>query len=56
MVRPWDEACTKAIKLTKIRIAHLEKHGDGSEVMKEKTRLQKQERHKNLEKQKGRFK
>ncbi len=56
MVRPWDEAVLKGIKLTKIRIKHLEKHGMGSEAMKEKNILKKQERHKELQQQQGRFK
>lgn len=55
MVNPWDDAVLRSIKLTKIRIKHLEKHGMGSEAMKEKNILKSQERHKELEMQKGRF-
>ncbi len=56
MVNPWDIAVDKGIKLTKIRIKHMEKHGMGTEAMKEKSILKKQERHRELEKLKGRFK
>ncbi len=48
MVRFWDIQIDKGIKLTKMRIKHLEKHGDGAVAMKEKQILQKQERHKEL--------
>jgi len=46
MVRWWDEQVDKGIILTKLRIKHMEKHGMGAEATKEKSRLQKQERHK----------
>ncbi len=48
MVRPWDESIEKGIRITKYRIAHLEKHGNGDTAMKEKVILKKQERHKKL--------
>ncbi len=48
MVRYWDIQIEKGIALTKSRIKHLEKHGMGAEAMLEKTRLKKQERHKEL--------
>jgi len=46
MTRWWDVQIDKGIKLTKMRIKHMEHHGMGSSVIAEKTRLQKQERHK----------
>ncbi len=52
MVRPWEEARKKGIKITKYRIAHLEKHGNGDTVMKEKYILKKQERHHKLQEDK----
>jgi len=48
MVRVWDEDINKAIALTKMRIKHHEEHGCGSNVITDKARLQKQERHKKL--------
>ncbi len=48
MVRFWDIQVEKGIKLTKMRIKHMEKHGMGSNATKEKARLQKQERHRDL--------
>ncbi len=56
MVRPWDESVDKGIKITKMRIKHMEKHGMGDSVMQEKAILKKQEHHRQLEKLKGRFK
>ncbi len=44
MVKPWQEARKKAIALTKFRIAHHEKHGNGDVTQKEKYILQKQQR------------
>ncbi len=48
MVKPWDDAIEKGIKLTKMRIKHMEKHGMGDSVINEKRILQKQERHKKV--------
>ncbi len=48
MVRPWDVAIEKGIKITKYRIKHLEKHGNGIGAMEEKNILKKQERHQQL--------
>ncbi len=48
MVEPWTEAIEKGIKLTKHRIAHLEKHGNGDTAMREKEILKKQERHRKV--------
>ncbi len=48
MVRPWDVAIDKGIKITKYRIKHLEKHGNGDSAMQEKNILKKQERHKQI--------
>ncbi len=44
----WDEQIDIGIKLTKARIKHLEKHGNGDTAMQEKRILVKQERHKQL--------
>jgi len=52
LVRFWDEQIDKGIALTKMRIAHHQKHGNGDVVIKEKSRLQKQERHKQVRKDK----
>jgi len=51
MVKPdlrtwWEKEIDKGIKLTKFRILHHEKHGNGSVVIEDKRRLEKQERHK----------
>ncbi len=48
MVKFWDIQIEKGIKLTKYRIAHLEKHGNGDTAMREKAILKKQERHKQV--------
>jgi len=48
MVKPWTIAIDKGIALTKFRIQHHEKHGNGDVVMKEKQILKKQERHKQV--------
>ncbi len=48
MVKPWDELIKKGIRITKYRIAHMEKHGMGSSAMEEKNILKKQERAKQL--------
>ncbi len=48
MVKFWDKQIEIGIKLTKYRIKHLEKHGNGDTAMKEKSILKKQERHKEL--------
>ncbi len=52
MVRWWDTQIDKGIALTKMRIKHHEKHGVGNAVIKDKAILQKQERHKQLRKDK----
>ncbi len=52
MVRWWDIQIDKAIALTKMRIKHHEKHGCGNNVIADKSRLQKQERHKQVRKDK----
>ncbi len=44
MVKFWEEEIKKAIKITKRRILHCEKHGIGDNAMKEKVTLQKQEK------------
>ncbi len=56
MVRIRCNDLDKGIKLTKMRIAHLEKHGDGGSVMQEKQILKKQERQKQLLKERGIYK
>ncbi len=48
MVRYWDKQIEIGIKLTKMRIKHLEKHGNGDTAMREKDILKKQERHKQV--------
>ncbi len=48
MVKPWAEACEKAIKITRYRIAHHEKHGNGAVAEEEKRILKKQLRNKEL--------
>jgi len=52
MVRPWDEWIAKGISLTKYRLAHHLKHGCGNNVIVDKARLAKQERHKENRKDK----
>ncbi len=47
-MRPWDVAIEKGIQISKYRIKHLEKHGEGDTAMKEKQILKKQERHKQV--------
>ncbi len=54
MVKPWEEAEKKGIKITKYRIAHHEKHGNGNVAMEDKNILKKQER--GLQKRKDRTK
>ncbi len=49
----WKEHREIGIKLTKYRIKHLEKHGNGDTAMKEKNCLKKQERHHQIMKDKG---
>ncbi len=44
MVVWWDEQLKKSIKLTKFRIKHHEKHGNGNVAMQEKSQLIKQEK------------
>ncbi len=48
MVKFWDEQIAKGIKLSKMRIKHHEKHGNGQPAMQDKAILKKQERHKEL--------
>jgi len=50
MVRYWDEQIDRAIKITKYRIKHAEKHGMGAMAINEKQILQKQERQLQLRK------
>ncbi len=45
MVVWWEKQREKGIKLTKYRIAHHEKHGNGKVAMIEKLQLLKQEKH-----------
>jgi len=52
LVEFWTEQIDKGIALTKMRIKHHEKHGCGNNVLADKARLQKQERHKQLRKDK----
>ncbi len=52
MVVFWSVQIEKGIKLTKYRIAHHEKHGNGLAAMQDKEILKKQERHKQLRKEK----
>ncbi len=55
MVIWWKDQREKAIKLTKFRITHHEKHGNGSVAMKEKQILEKQKKHhKRIEESEGR--
>ncbi len=53
MVKPWDIAIEKGIKLTKYRIKHHEKHGNGVAAMQDKDILKKQERHKQVRDEKN---
>ncbi len=41
----WEVQREIGIKLTKFRIAHHEKHGNGAVAMKEKQQLLRQEKH-----------
>ncbi len=52
MVKFWDIQIEKAIKLTKFRIKHHEKHGNGNVAMQDKEILRKQERKQQLRKDK----
>ncbi len=52
MVKFWVKERENAIKLTKFRIAHHEKHGCGKNVMEDKSILLKQERHHKLQMEK----
>jgi len=47
-VRYWDEQIEIGIKLTKMRIKHHEKHGNGNVAIQDKIILKKQERHKQV--------
>ena len=44
----WENQIDIGIKLTKFRIKHHEKHGEGANAMQDKERLKKQERHKQV--------
>ncbi len=48
MVKFWDKQINDAIKRTKFRIKHHEKHGNGDVAMQDKRILLKQERNKKL--------
>jgi len=48
LVRIWDLAINNAIATTKMRIKHMEKHGVGDTIIREKRTLEKQLRHKKL--------
>jgi len=50
MVKVKEVDLDKAIKLTKLRIRHHEKHGCGINAMQDKATLKKQERKKELRK------
>ncbi len=52
MVKFWDVQIKKGIELSKMRIKHHEKHGNGNVAMREKEILKKQERHQELRKNK----
>ncbi len=52
MVEWWTVEIDRAIKITKARIKHHEKHGCGKNVMIDKACLQKQEHHASLRKNK----
>ncbi len=45
MVKWWELQREKGIALTKYRIKHHEKHGNGKVAMEEKQQLLKQEKH-----------
>ncbi len=45
MVKWWARERERAIKITKFRIKHHEKHGCGKNAMEDKYTLQKQEKH-----------
>ncbi len=49
----WKEQRERAIKISKMRIKHHEKHGNGTVAMQDKECLKKQERHHQLMKDKG---
>ncbi len=51
MVKFWDVQLERAIKLSKSRRDHHEKHGCGTNAMEDKNTLKKQERKKELRKQ-----
>jgi len=48
----WEEQIETGIAITKMRIKHHEKHGCGTNVIKDKAKLQKQERYKITRKEK----
>jgi len=48
MVKEWEISRDKGIKITKMRIKHMEKHGMGDSAMQEKNILKLQLRHKEL--------
>ncbi len=49
----WEDELTKARKICKIRITHMEKTGNGITAMQEKSRLRRLERIIKLRKQNG---
>ncbi len=53
MVKPKDELLNWSIKNTKMRIKHCEAHGIGDTAMREKFILKKQERLKELRRQRA---
>jgi len=48
MVDVWGDSIDKGIRITKYRIKHLEKHGNGTGAMQEKEILKRQLRNKEL--------
>jgi len=52
MVKINEKIRERVIRETKFRIKHYEKHGCGNNVIEEKDRLKKQERHHQLVKEK----
>ncbi len=53
MVDWWKEQRERSMKITRFRIKHHEKHGNGNVAMQDKEILKKQERHHQLMKDKG---
>jgi len=44
MVKPWEDALREGIKISKYRIQHHEKHGNGNSAMEDKKILLKQQK------------